>query len=159
VNAGLGGGMYNLNSSPVLTNCTFSGNWAQVTGGGIFNEDSSPVLTNCILWFDFIAEIANADPGSVPVVTHSDVYGGYPGEGNIDADPRFVDPDNGNYRLGPDSPCIDAGTNAAPGLPAYDLEGDDRIVDGDGDGTAIVDMGAYEASWRLYCLPRVLRAE
>jgi hypothetical protein len=56
----------------------------------------------------------------------------------------FVDAANGDFRLADGSPCIDAGTNAAPGLPDYDFEGDDRILDGDGDGTAIVDMGVDE---------------
>ena len=42
-----GGGMYNHDGSPTLTNCTFTGNCAMV-GGGVFNEnDSSPMLTNC----------------------------------------------------------------------------------------------------------------
>jgi hypothetical protein len=46
----------------------------------------------------------------------------------------------------PDSAAIDAGTNAEPDLPATDLTGDPRIADGDGDGSSVVDMGAYESS-------------
>ncbi|GAB3499048.1 hypothetical protein GCM10027341_21480 [Spirosoma knui] len=43
-----GGGMYNYTSSPVLTNCSFAGNSAKLDGGGIYNFiDSSPILTNC----------------------------------------------------------------------------------------------------------------
>jgi formylglycine-generating enzyme required for sulfatase activity len=44
-----GGGMLNrLNSSPVVTNCTFSGNWATFRGGGMFNDDySRPTVINC----------------------------------------------------------------------------------------------------------------
>jgi len=42
-----GGGMYNVSSSPTVTNCTFSGNSATY-GGGISNEySSSPTVTNC----------------------------------------------------------------------------------------------------------------
>lgn len=43
-----GGGMYNLSSSPTVTNCTFSGNSAHY-GGGIYNsnDNSSPEVTNC----------------------------------------------------------------------------------------------------------------
>jgi hypothetical protein len=48
---GVGGGMYNGNSSPTLTNCIFSGNEASGSdhgsGGGMFNSSSSPTLTNC----------------------------------------------------------------------------------------------------------------
>ncbi len=43
-----GGGMYNDNSSPTITNCTFSGNEADGHGGGMYNNNySSPTLTNC----------------------------------------------------------------------------------------------------------------
>jgi len=102
------------------------------------------------------------------IVTYSDVQGGYPGTGNIDADPMFHDTDgpddtlgteDDNLRLLPDSPCIDAGDNTA--VPAdtadldgdgdtsepipFDLDGNRRIVDGDRDGISTVDMGAYES--------------
>ena len=38
--------MFNENSSPTVTNCTFSGNTASI-GGGMCNEGSSPTVTNC----------------------------------------------------------------------------------------------------------------
>jgi hypothetical protein len=63
--------------------------------------------------------------------------------GNIDADPLFVGP--GNYRLSPGSPSIDAGTNAAGG-PGVDFVGALRPRDGDGDGIAVRDQGAFERS-------------
>ena len=44
---GDGGGMYNWYSSPAVTNCTFSGNTAGYGGGGMFNNNSSPTVTNC----------------------------------------------------------------------------------------------------------------
>ena len=48
-----GGGMYNDESSPTVTNCTFSGNGASGNGsydggGGMYNYQSSPAVTNCI---------------------------------------------------------------------------------------------------------------
>jgi len=139
-----GGGMHNTYSTPTLTNCTFSGNSAVYDGGGIYNAWSSPSLTNCILWGDTYPEIENS-LDSTPVVTYSDIQGSYPGEGNINADPLFVDAASGDYHLGPRSPCIDVGDNDTPELPEYDFEGDDRVLDGDGDGTAIVDMGVDES--------------
>lgn len=54
--------------------------------------------------------------------------------GNINEDPLF----DTEYRLAPDSPCRDTGSNEAPGLAAKDLGGDPRIQGG------TVDMGAYE---------------
>ena len=47
-NGALGGGMFNLSSSPTVINCTFSGNSANVHGGGMYNNDSSPTVTNCL---------------------------------------------------------------------------------------------------------------
>jgi hypothetical protein len=43
-----GGGMYNDHASPIVSNCTFSGNNASFFGGGMFNYlNSSPALSNC----------------------------------------------------------------------------------------------------------------
>ncbi len=99
-----GGGMYNYrDASPILTNCTFSGNVSGQYGGGIYNHgDSSPVIVSCILWGDTAplgAEIYNHDVTSVPAVNYSDVQGGWEGTGNLDSDPRFADPENGDFHL------------------------------------------------------------
>ena len=42
-----GGGMYNVNSSPTVTNCSFIRNTASKRGGGMYNENSNPTVTNC----------------------------------------------------------------------------------------------------------------
>ncbi len=95
-------------------------------------------------------------------ITHSLVYGGWAGAGNIGDNlvshaPTFArDPDDGgdgwgvgdnddfgDLGLTANSPCVDTGDNAAVTV-ATDLAGLPRIVDGDGDGTATVDMGAFE---------------
>jgi hypothetical protein len=64
-------------------------------------------------------------------ITYSDVQGGYPGTGNINADPLFVSSTNGDYHLSGPSPCIDAGNPASD----YSLEPEP-------DGGRI-NMGAY----------------
>src|SRR5262249_22759834 len=72
---------------------------------------------------------------------------------NISADPMFADPTQGDYHILKGSPSIDSGDNQAPNLPDKDLDGDPRIVDGDGDGNAIIDMGVDEFTGRDRSLP------
>ncbi len=161
---GNGGGMYNFSSSPRLTNCTFSGNSASKYGGGIYNRSSSsPKLTNCIIWGSGSSPIYN--DSSTPVITNSDIQGGWTGTGNLNSDPLFArnpspgpdtvwgtaDDDYGDLRLQASSPCIDAGSNSlVPAGITTDLAGNSRFfnIPGVRDPGAIVDMGAYEyAAW------------
>ena len=97
----LGGGIYCWDSSLSITNCTISEN----INRGIYCKDSFPTIVNCIFWGDSGGEISGS-----PVVTYSDVQGGWSGEGNIDADPLFVG--GGDFHLTLNSPCIDSGTGA-----------------------------------------------
>jgi hypothetical protein len=148
-----GGGMHNANSSATVTNCTFTRNHA-TNGGGIFNESNSSVtLTNSIVWGDIAIDSIFSDSTSLSSATYSDIYwwpSTHPGTGNINADPMFVDASNGDLRLRPFSPCIDAGDSMAPALPATDINGDDRRIDDPtvtdtGYGSPpIVDIGADE---------------
>jgi hypothetical protein len=144
-----GGALYNDNSSPAIVNCTLSENSATNYGGGIRNKESStPTITNCILWANTAPdgpEIYNDDTSN-PTITYCDVQGGYEGEGNINSDPLFADPSNDDFHLQATSPCIDKGNNNTAGIPDTDFEGDPRIVDGDNDDTATVDMGIDECT-------------
>ena len=97
-----GGGMYNDQSYPTVTNCTFAGNLAHEQGGGINISCGKPILINCILW-DNIAPTGSQISGNGTVL-YSNVEGGWPGEGNIDADPYFVQPGYWDINIPPSPP-------------------------------------------------------
>jgi len=80
-----------LRGIPTVTNCTITGNLKS----GI--QDSMPTVINSIVYFngDGAAQIVNI----TGTVTYSDVQGSFQGAGNIDADPLFADPANGDYHL------------------------------------------------------------
>ena len=149
-----GGAIYNyFHSNPTITHCTFSRNTADDGGGGIYNNlNCTPTVANSILWGNSPNQFLNID-GSNPTVTYSTIQGEslWPGEGNINADPLFVDAPAGNLRIRRGSPCIDAGNNdAVPTGITTDLNGWSRFIDDPcttdtGSGTGpIADMGAYE---------------
>jgi predicted outer membrane repeat protein len=142
-----GGAVSNEYSSPTITNCTFSRNRADFSGGAISNfNTSNPKITNCILWEDIApnnSEIHNS-AYCRPKVSYCDIQTGYSGTGNIKANPVFLDPENDDFHIQGSSPCIDKGSNLALGLQLKDFEQDPRIFDGDGNGVAVVDMGADE---------------
>ncbi|HAK93634.1 MAG TPA: hypothetical protein DCM87_01155 [Planctomycetes bacterium] len=75
-------------ASPALGRCTISGNGALTGSGAIHCTDAAPVLNGCIVWENVGASIV-ADADSRPAVTGSCIEGGFPGEGNVDVDPRF----------------------------------------------------------------------
>ncbi|MFH1746157.1 MAG: right-handed parallel beta-helix repeat-containing protein [Planctomycetota bacterium] len=158
--ADLGGGIYaHFHSSPTIANCTLAHNAADNGTGGLYvSYGGSPEITNSVLW-DNLGQIALDAFGYYPVqltVSHCDIQGGQAGvfndgctliwgDGNIDADPLFADPDNGDYHLTADSPCIDTGDpEFLPQPLEADIDGHARLWDGDDDETTTVDMGADE---------------
>ncbi|MBT3231719.1 MAG: T9SS type A sorting domain-containing protein [Calditrichaeota bacterium] len=121
-----GGGIFcNDGCDAVLTHVTISGNAAENGGGGlVLHERSEPVIINSIFWDNEPQECYFTENGNPNILTisYSDFEGGQDGiitnnngevgwrEGNINADPMFVDPENGDFNLSGDSPCIDTGT-------------------------------------------------
>ena len=137
VAAVLGGGAMIFDGDMELINCTVSDNMAGNSGGGLFSSCYYPFqnkLENSIIWNNLPEEITA--PAESPLVTYSNINGGYEGIGNIDDDPLYIDAENNDYRLlwidfpeenNSKSPCIDSGNP-------------DSTFDPDG---TIKDMGAY----------------
>ena len=223
--AGSGGGIYNNNSPLTITSCTFTGNSAAQYGGGAIYTEYSAVtiansvfsgnsaeqysygggaihdrdgdslditncsftgnrnggllvtrydqavypltITNSIFWGDGLSgkEIdcmgyycveGQSIPYFDPLITFSDIQGGWPGDGNINLEPLFFDADgtdnvigtpDDDLRLQPGSPCIDAGTSS--NAPAVDIKGTQRfdvpeIPNAGSGGYPYYDIGAYE---------------
>lgn len=138
----VGGGIHAHSSEITLNRVTISHNRALHTGGAIYlTQDARADLSECILWENEPHEIqlAFVNEAIILNVSHSDVDGGREEVemfdisevnwivGNIDQDPQFTNPDEGDYSLTEDSPCIDSGNPES---------------DPDPDGT-ISDMGAF----------------
>lgn len=116
-----GGGIYCYeNSYPSIEKVTILNNTASF-GGAIWSASANPNIKNSILWDNSPEEIY-ISTGSV-TVNYSDIEGNWSGTGNINSDPMFVAPLNGDYNLLEGSPCIDAGD------PASQKDPDGSIAD------------------------------
>ncbi len=129
-----GGGISATVASTVeLQNVTIAENTAGRNGGAVWiNHRVEINAVNSISWVTEPDEIffldGRNDPSSI-TVSFCDVLGGWDGiianeddevvwgEGNINADPLFVDAENGDFHLTEDSPCIDAGDPESPRDP------------------------------------------
>ncbi len=107
-----GGGIYcEAYAHPTIVNNTIYGNSASPYGGGLCCIDHSyPVVRSTILWANtaYSGDQIYYDDWS-PNVSYSDIQGGWEGDGNIDCDPLFCDPENGNFYLDVASCCIGTG--------------------------------------------------
>ena len=143
-----------------FTNITMANNTGNARAGMSIYDRSSATITNSILYNNAPNEIlinAMSSPATL-TISHCNISGGQAGvvysdsitvqwlEGNIDADPAFAGSGETPFALSESSPCIDMGTPDTTGLmlPAGDLLMNHRIWDGNHNGIAIIDMGAYE---------------
>lgn len=153
-------------SSPTVSSNTINRNLANYYGGGIYCTHSSPLINNNIVSNSQSGHGIYCESETNPIVCHNDFWNnawgtsydcpagtgdtswgtninGTPCDSfhNIVRDPLFVDTLS-DFHLQEGSPCIDAGDNSV--APDSDLDGNPRIVDGNGDDSAVVDMGALE---------------
>ena len=139
-NYGSSGGVAFVTSGKAFFNqCTVVGNSTDNDGVLYLNPASS--IVNCVVWDNISMGVSGQ-----PAVLYSDIQGGYAGEGNLSANPRFADADgidddpatwdDNDFRLLAGSPCIDAGDNNSISGDVFDL---DR--DGDTEELLPIDLG------------------
>lgn len=149
-----GGALFNAEgSSADVSTCTLAYNSATILGGGLLNElGSTAILTNSIAWDNSAPSHPQIGNFGAINVSYSDVQGGFPGIANLNVDPAFKDEFNGDYRLSPASPLVDAGDASLLPPDVLDLDGDGDIsefIPSEIEGHARVlcsdvDMGAFE---------------
>ena len=162
--AGEGGGLYWLTPSgtrgPYVIQNTIAWNEADL-GSQLYADgyDGASLVQNNIVVSRTASEAiycGNFNDQNPPQFRSNNIYvPGIPGygglcgdqtgfQGNIAQDPYFRNPMARDFRLRSGSPCIDAGDNAAPGIPDPAIDGAPRFFDGNDDNLPIVDMGALE---------------
>jgi parallel beta-helix repeat protein len=161
---GSGGGVWvspsSSSSQQTFLNNTIAGNTASDNTSGIYVFGFGQYAT-------FVNNVVAAATGQVavtcsslyssisPVFSYNDAFSSsgqnWSGicdttnqPGNVSTDPRLLSATDSHLQWG--SPAVDAGNNSAPNLPNTDFDGNPRVVDGNGDGIAVVDLGAYELS-------------
>ena len=108
-----GGGIHSItNSAPIIANCTFSRNSGQNNGGGMYVDSSAEtMLSNCIFWDNIGQSAPELYVKTSLNISYTDIMRGQGGvslgpdavlswgNGNINIDPLFADPDKGDYHL------------------------------------------------------------
>ncbi len=138
---GDGGGIYCYSSGVNIIHCTVVGNTTNVSGttygGGIF-DGWKDTIKHCIVWGNssrYGSQIRTLGTK----VSYCDIQGGWPGEGNIDANPCFINLAGGDYHLSPESPCIHAGDPNYVAEPnETDIDGEPRVA------SSRIDIGSDE---------------
>lgn len=137
--------------APQIVNNTFAHN----SGEAVFCNESSPYFSNCIFSDnnrDFAFQSGDASNPTVSYSLFQKTFLDYKvlngGANRLGVNVGYTGSGEHPFSLQSNSPAIDAGINENPAvtLPEQDLAGKPRIYDGDGNGSSVIDMGAYEYS-------------
>jgi hypothetical protein len=157
--SGNGDGVDIAKGVATIANCTITGNGR---GVGLIAYASTLAVTNCIAAYNQVG-IFDYSSNSLLTLSHNDSFGNTESNyyniaeptgtnGNISADPLFVNRTAGDYLLVAGSPCIDTGDDTVLTPGETDLDGNPRKFG------AHVDMGAYEYGAARYVLADVVSA-
>ncbi|NLX72583.1 MAG: hypothetical protein GXY94_04685, partial [Bacteroidales bacterium] len=143
-----GGAVNAYKSAMTFHSCLFYENYSINPGGAISSYPGEPEVNNSIFWNNE----SNANNPNIRnvSVTYSLVQGESSGNGNIDANPLLIDPENGDFRLSMNSPAFQAGNSElVPDWLTIDFAGNSRITNGK------INMGVLEgkASTPILTLP------
>jgi len=154
-------GIDSINDTLSIQNCTFTGNSG---GSNIIGIWGNNYLKNNIFWnpamtYEIKLYYSSIFGASSLYLENNDLRGGYAGvvnesplntiiwgPGNVNTDPLFRMQTEQPYSLSENSPLIDAGIldPTAINVGLYDVAMNERFWDGDNDGIARIDIGAYE---------------
>ena len=174
-----GGGVFfnDVGGGGEMYGCTFSGNQASEGGGLYLIGDPIAArieVAGCIIWGN---SATSSDPSiggpMLAEASYDIIEGGYPGNNMVVADPLFVDANGDDDIVGtPDDnlrpgavEAVDTGINGATYFDLMDFDNDGNITevipfdivgnaryhDGNADGTATIDIGAYESTMVVDC--------